>query len=827
MKNLTRILLLLFVAHISCFANYANTYQYDNVKKDFEEQNFTKYTNDNLQILIPSTLITKGIINSESQLTVSIPSASYSTLANGVSCSFVNSVYTATIYNINPIEGKVTCMVSKAGDVYNPIGLFEVSYPDMQIYFQKDINSARIAKSAEIASSDAQFVNVYKTREILGNSITNVGASTYLPIPQLLMAGILTDIDIVDLQATTDTGKLQLKSGYTSKYTNELTSGTITDNAESLLVDVENIFANYKDLSSLSMDYLLILVLFFGVFSGVKFLGGMVGNAVEKTGSGEKKLPFGAGIILGIILFFPINDGSGLTSSTNANQSYEIMKTRYQEFEQVGYYIFQDWASDTAKAIIDNELDSVIDKSGVGTGEKIAQTYAGMEQYDKLTDFATAVASNCTTNYYDTTKMINSEKKYIYTNNENVIFPSSENWAYATSMYVGGATADYYNSVGAGGLIKSSANGSAVGSSYYPPFSMSGCGRIISYSKDFKNKYDDYVFAHEKVVGSNPTVDAKKIAMLENLIKFQYQLYKDYSYLAILGLPIIKMQTEYVGGLYTSEHSELVDKLSQEVGKDGQIMHTIMSSIPYMFIPGASTVYTIVNDNSAKMGASAGTAIAGGATAGLGAVFGGVIGGILGAVGGSVIGMTLAYQTAKTILGIAPIIGLVVIGLLRFLVIIIKIFTFHFASLFLLPIMFARENITAISKFSMKVIATMLELPLFVLAIWLAMTANGLLHSIGDVFSKRIMIGMLDYSHSLYTTVSSTGFTAWLAKLKLYVFDGFMEIVIAVFGIVIIYKIIISLHNVIMEIFEIQGNNTLDNTIESMKQESSGYGTKI
>jgi hypothetical protein len=826
LKILTRILLFFFFIHTTVFANYANTYQYDNVKKDFEDQNFDKYTNDNLQTLVPTTLVAKGIINTESQLTVSSPSASYSTLPSTVKCSFVNAEYTATIYDINPMEGKVTCMVSKSGDVYNPIGLFEVAYPDMASYFKKNIEDARVAKSAEIASSDTQFSSVYSTRKTLGDSITSVGSSTYLPIPQLLMAGILTDIDIIDIETTTDTGKLQLKSGYTSKYTDELSSGTITDNAESLLVDVENIFANYKDLSNLSMDYLLILVLFFGVFAGVKFLGGMAGNAIEKTGSGEKKLPFGAGILLGIILFFPMNDGSGLSSTGSTTASYDIMKTRYQEFEQAGYYIFQDWASDTAKAIIDNELDSVIDKSGVGTGEQIAQTYAGMEQYDRLTDFATSISNNCSNTYYDTTKMINSEKKYIYTNNENVIFPSSENWAYATSMYVGGATTDYYNSVGAGGLVKSGGSASA-----YPRFSMSGCGRLIAYSKDYKNKYDDYVLAHEKVVGSDPTVNAKKIKMLKNLIKFQYQLYKDYSYLSILGLPIIKMQTEYVGGLYTSEHSALIDTLSKEVGKDGQILHTIMSSIPYMFIPGASTVYTAGVDNAGKIGGAIGGAVGGLATGGFLGWATGAVGGAVGYLFAPAVGMLLAYNTGKTILGLAPIIGLVVIGLLRFLIIIIKIFTFHFASLFLLPIMFARENITAISKFSMKVIATMLELPLFVLAIWLAMTANGLLHSIGDVFSKRIMIGMLDYNHALYTgttgVTSIGGIDGWLAKLKLYVFDGFMEIVIAVFGIVIIYKIIISLHNVIMEIFEVQGNNTLDNTIESMKQESSGYGAKI
>jgi hypothetical protein len=256
-----------------------------------------------------------------------------------------------------------------------------------------------------------------------------------------------------------------------------------------------------------------------------------------------------------------------------------------------------------------------------------------------------------------------------------------------------------------------------------------------------------------------------------------------------------------------------------------------------MFVPGAGTIFNIVTENSGKIGGAIGGA--GGAAAGAGILswlsgsIGTVAGAAIGSLGGGMLGMWFAYETAKTVLELTPIVGLVVIGLLRFIVIIIKIFTFHFASLFMMPIMFARQNIEAISRFTMKIFATMLELPIFVLAVWLAMTASSLIHSIGDIFGKKIIIGMLENNSLQYKGVDGTPWSfgtvngEWMSKLKIYVFDGFIEIAIAVFSIVIIYKIIVSLHSTLFEVIEVQGSKELDNAIESMKNEATGWGNRI
>lgn len=147
-----------------------------------------------------------------------------------------------------------------------------------------------------------------------------------------------------------------------------------------------------------------------------------------------------------------------------------------------------------------------------------------------------------------------------------------------------------------------------------------------------------------------------------------------------------------------------------------------------------------------------------------------------------------------------------------------------------MPIMFAKENLQAISSFSLKIFATMLELPIFVLSVWLAITANSLIHTVGDVFGKKMVIGMLDNSKLQFAGVDSNwvGYNGgWLNKLSIYLFDGFIEVAIAIFSIAIIYKLLISLHNSIFELFEVVGSRELDGAIESMKQDAGSWGAKI
>ncbi len=809
-----------------------------NVMEDYRKGDMDKYKTDDLQSISKEALVRRGIISSESQLTRQIATpVNSANIRSSITCSFVGNDWTATVYSINAQTGVVTCMVAKKGDLYNPIGVFDTSYPNLKEAFALDLKKAEDANKNLIDNADNQFKPLQNAVSNIQSSVLNQSGN-YLTIPRLLTAAVLSDTDIVDVNSTKSANKLQLKDNFASSYFDS-SSNEFVDNKEYILADAETIFSVYTGLSDVSMTYLILLIAFFGIWGvGSKALSHF-SSKIEEKQSHEKVSPYISGIVLGVLLFFPTGFKEQVANNRQVVAEYDIMKTKYQDIEKGGYYLFSDWADAAAKVIIDAEVNAIIKKSGVGTKEQIIQTSAGKTQAENLKNFTGSVADICKNNIYNYDGLIDGEGKHQYSTDPNIAYPTSEKWAYANSK-IRSNTSNLYYSVEDGEVkgsqaynqnVLSKVNGKDPLDHFYPEYSLSLCGKNYYADKENNSKLKQNAESMETLTNS-----AVKIPMIEGLVKFQYELYRDFGYLAVLGLPVTKLQTEYIGGLYKTKRSEVLEKLNDEVKEDSWGTHMIMSSIPYMFVPGAGTIFNVVTENSGKIGGAigggAGAAAGGGILSWLSGTVGTVAGAAVGTLGGGILGMYFAYETAKTVLELTPIVGLVVIGLLRFVVIIIKIFSFHFASLFMMPIMFARENIQAISRFTMKIFATMLELPIFVLAVWLAMTASSLIHSIGDIFGKKIIIGMLENNSLQYQGVEGKTWAfgangEWLAKLKIYVFDGFIEIAIAVFSIVIIYKIIVSLHSTLFEVIEVQGSKELDGAIESMKNEASSWGTRI
>lgn len=823
-------------------ANYADTYSSSEAKeaivKDFEEGKTEKYRSDNLPYFTAKQLVERGVFTAEQKL-IRDTENNESTLASILSLDTcrVGEKFTASIYDIHPDSGEITCMFAEAGKLYSPVGLFRVLYPNIKKYYSIDKDKAKTETIDYVNQAIEQFRPVYDTRKEIELSVLTAGEK-YLTIPQLMMAGILTDIDIIDVEATAASAKLQLHSGYTSKFTSD-SSGTPDDNADYITTDTETIFDVYTGLGDLSMSMLLILIIFFAVFGIGRAVLAPLADKAENMQSQDKKIPYITGIVAGVILFFPVSDHDDIIDGGGETVGqYTIMKTKYQEFEKTGYYLFGEWADGSAKVIINAELKAIIDKSGIGTQEQIISTYAHKVQAKKLLDLYKNEYDVCS-GAYDIEEMFYPNGKPIYSLTPSYIFPFSEHWAFAAKIAT--HTSKSYYMPADRGLVKP--NGYTGAQSVpvdgqelflYPKIALSACGKAQQRIQLYEQRYEDYTRQYEMLVGGNE-LDQIKINMLEGLVRFQYELYRDWGYLAILGLPVTKMQTEYIGGLYNTD-SDALQKLNEQVKEDSSMgEHMIMSSIPYFFVPGAGAVYQVISENSGKIGTAVGAGLSapagGGIFSAITSSVGGVIGGVVGSIGGSVIGLFVAYNVAKTILALTPIIGIVVIGIVRFIIIIIKIFSFHFVSLFLMPIVFARENIRGITDFSMKVFTTMLELPLFVLSIWLAVTANSLIHNIGDFFGKRIIIGMLENNELQHQNVSlfeqSYVNGEWLSKLKIYLFDGFIELSISIFALVIIYKLIITLHNMVLDAISLRGSEALDNAVESMKNEASGWGSRI
>lgn len=807
----------------------------EQIRKDFEAQQGDKYKYDTLPVFSLGDLMRKNIFTDGQTLERNYPSSAYglTDLLSAAPCDNLKSGFTGTIYDISLEEGTVTCLIAEVKSVYEPAGFFKVFYPKLKANFSKDLEKAQSDNVALIKKAKEGSKELYDKRDVYLSNQNSSAQNQYLTVPQMLTAAILTDSSIIDVEATKVSRKLKLKEGYNSTYVANDGSG-VRDNTGYIMADAATIFDVYIKLAKLSMDYLFFLAAFFAIWGFGRIGFGTLADKLEKQQNNDKKIPFGFGVLSALILFFPTNEYNAVNSVNNpsgqSSSEFEIMKTKFQSFEKTGYYLFSEWADDAAKAIINSEVDSIIDKSGVGNSEQVITAYSGMKLADRQRVFWYDYYNKCYTTY-DTTYLKDGDK-YIYSGIANNEFPQSEKYASAIASYQPTAGKNYYNKTPEG-LVKDGSysasnqpSGDAEASDFFPAVSFSSCNRAISHYEYFTNRTKDYTASYDELAASINAANSAKLNMISTIIEFQYKLQKTWGFLAILGLPVTKMQTEYIGGLYQERNNAVLDALKAKTKEDSSGMHMLMSSIPYLFVPGAGTVFQVISENSGKFGAAAGGAAAGGATGGLATVFGAMFGGIAGTIGGGMIGAVGAYHVAKAVLTITPIVGLIIIGLVRFIVILIKIFSFHFASLFLLPIAFAKENIQAISKFTMKILATMIELPLFVLSVWLAITANSLIHTVGDIFSKEIIIGMLANNEAGYAGTGDLFMGEWSSKLKIYVFDGFMEVAIAGFAIVIIYKLIISLHSQILEVFDIQ-TSSIDNSIENMKSEAGSFGGKI
>ena len=232
MKIFYSLILIYFLSTLNLFA-FTQT-NFEIAQKDFENNNMAKYRDDELILMSKESLVQNGIISNGNDLIRDVPAdvnngISSSAIRQSLKCSFVTEKYTATIYNIKPKEGIVTCMVAVKGDIYNPIGLFNVFYPAMKKAYALDLEKAKSDNAAVLAKLDSQFKPLADKVNSISNSINVSNNQDFLTVPELLTAAILTDTDIVDFEKTSATGTFQLKDNFTSLYQN-VANGEYVDN---------------------------------------------------------------------------------------------------------------------------------------------------------------------------------------------------------------------------------------------------------------------------------------------------------------------------------------------------------------------------------------------------------------------------------------------------------------------------------------------------------------------------------------------------------------------------------------------------------------------
>jgi hypothetical protein len=802
------------------------------IKKDFDAGEGDKYMYESLPLINENKLIEDGILVSLASLKSSktkddiAKAIGNNTLHTALACPSVGINFTTSIYKYDLDAGVVYCAVAKKGNVYEPFGLFQVYFSGLKEYFTKDVDTAKTALKSNIESSSKYFEELLNEKDEIRKSIASYTGNQYLNIPDLFLAAILADTDIIDMQATANSGKLQLNNGYNADILSN--TGSVS-NADYISTRANTIGTAYSRLSDLNMTYLALLVVFFGVWGvGGTLLRPLMDRA-ESQQNQDKKLPYFGGIILGMIAFFPLSASSPEVPGLETQDQYSVYHTRFQDFERSGYYLFMNWASDTAKVLVDVELDNIIVRSGLVSEEAMVSLASSLAVEEKKENFGNSFINSCNSVY--------NEQQLAYlspTPNRNFI--PSERYLHASSI-MNGSGPTYYNPVSNSGYVQAYATGIEKTGEYYPPMMISSCGRAEDVVIKSKKNIESYTAALAPLKAQeNPALMRKKIDTIKQLIKFQYELHRNWGPLSILGLPVTVMQTEDRGIYMEDPQSEAVlNKLKNESSGDDSILHSFLSTIPYLFLPGVGTVFQVSNEAIGDVLGAVGASVGTGATPGLGTVIGGLLGKVAGKVIGTPASLYLAYKVASQLLLIAPVIAIIIIGVLRFVIIMVKIFAFHFISLFMMPIMFAKENWRALSAFAMKIFATMAELPVFVLSIWLAMMANNLIKAFGQPLSKELIIGMLNsssianssaYSQTIYNSLGASWDGFW-AKVKIYMYDGLMEMMIAVFSIVIIYKIITTIHTTLFEVFEIKTSGAIDNAVGSIKSDGQQWGAKV
>jgi len=726
---------------------------------------------------------------------------------------------TSSLYDIDLNSGKYKCAVASTREKYRPFGYYELSLPaGCKEFLKKDKISARENNKNIIDISENIYNQLFVQKRAIRDSVTNYTGSNYLNISDILLSSILTDTDIIDVQSTKSTNRVQLKEGYNSQITDPsaadisesayIINHNTHNNSDVLSAKASTIADVYAKLSDLSMTYLFMLVSFFGTWALGRTVAMPLVNKIEKKQDYDKKIPYAATLLIGLTLFFPVGrEDVTVVSDDGSSQEYSVMKSNYQIFERTGYYIFMNWATDATNVIVDSEIDSLISRAGLSNTDDIVHNYASKIQTVKQYNTHRNIVALCNQTYSNT---LVSQLMRDKTNK----YPTSELSFYADNIDNGnGAT--YYQPLDKKGIVKSYDDTANLEGVRYPKLLLTACGRSNSKLGILKNKYENFNSALEKSTTNLNNADSGKIRIVKNLIQFQYELVRDYGILGILGLPVTIMQTEHIGSLITTDN-DVKDALGLSF-IDNQV-HSFLSALPLYLLPSVSTIYGISKDHAMILGAVGGANIATDITDSnwfneiLSAVTGAITGAAIGKFLPEVIAMSYSYQAAITLIAIAPIIVIFLVGFGRFIVMTSKILIYHLATIFLLPVLFAKHNIEAVSKFTMKILATMIELPVFVLSIWLAMTAHSLLLTLSSSFSKRIVLGMIE---NLEVSKAST-----FELMKIYFFDGLIQVGILFISVVITYKLIITTHTALFDLFNLESANAIDNIAESMAQEN-------
>ena len=628
----------------------------------------------------------------------------------------------------------------------------------------------------------------------------------------LLIASVLGDSDIIDLQATEATGTLVLKPEYHSyslaNTTLAQTSASqatfsevrgfvssakwlvsqgiawganavgantpqwadwqvqvlkeldkmelaITDNSNLLAARGASMARAYNAFSEVSSGFYLSIAIFALLFGTGQWLYKGF-DREEKVFVATKGYPIALGV--GFLLFMPFGGGPD-----------DSWQSKYQQAEKAGYSLMSSWADALAQAAIKIELDSIANQAGFKNATQLTYAQGARDQAIVETRLWGQAVNACWARHENTKSHLYGQYGGEFLESNTNVFGSLQE---KTNLFV-----LHYS--------PTSRIGRDTYRTYYQnsPWTLSFCA----------NAWENYNQARvrsAKMAEILTRPQTMRTDEMASIIRLQYGLYAEWGFPSVLALPIIKHQLERAGKI--PEVSEIV------AGEDEALVRTFAKWGVYYMLPGAQAIASLASTALSPLSKVP------------------YVGDLI--VGGG--GAAIAVFTMEKIMGALAIISIVLFGSLRLVIILGKIFIYHIATPFLfIAVLLNKRSQDDVMEFTSKVFATMLELPIFVFAVYILMSLNDMLSGVGGKFANALNTIAYD----------SGGGSAWdwLNRIDYYAIGAIVDVAMMILSMVLSYLVLFKVHEMILNVIQIKTETTLDNLAETAVNSARAWNSKI
>jgi hypothetical protein len=527
------------------------------------------------------------------------------------------------------------------------------------------------------------------------------------------------------------------------------------DKMSLIIADQTNLLANtnagiitmvtaFSDVSGLYYYALAGVALMFG-------LGLWAYNGIENP-SGKLKLNKGypIALIFSITMLMPYGDD---------------FKSNFQRAEINAYSTANEYANNLSLAFINASFANLQNQLGMHAKDQIIQSGARLKQEGDKTWIHANMIHRCRTEGSEDFKKYGSD--FRLKSAEKNIFGSTQE----TQNLL--AFPRVYNPRNKGGMFDA-----------VPTSTISFCSK----------SYEDYYKASamfdkfEKVLKSNANLEASQMA---NLVTLQYGLQRDWGWVSVLAMPVIKYRLENAGKLpaqsevKTDDEEELIQQFAN-------------SAILYL-VPGAEKIKNLAADFLSPLENIP------------------YVGGLLAGAGGALISVLFMDK----LLGILPVLAIMVFGAFRVVIILMKIFIFHlFTPFLMIAVIMGKQGKEAVFKYSSYIFATMLEMPIFVFGVYALIVMQDYLNGIGKSLGQALNAIYLQTGKDL------SAFDM-LNNIDYYILGALLDVSLRILTLVLIYRVIFTLHEMVLNAIQTQSENTLEKVAETAVQSSSRWSAKV